>query len=221
MEVYRAILSESPNNVEALWRAARASVVLGILSEDWDTRKAWYREGADLARQAEALRPGDLELSYWRAANLGRWAQEEPGGRTVVGLAKEVRSTAEEILGRDPTHAGAHNVLGMFFFEVLTLNKAERAIAGLLAPGTLRGVRWEEADYHLRRAVALDPFNTLYLKDFGKALVWHGDVEEARMYLERALRVPATLPTDPVFQQEARILLAEVAEREGLAPRAP
>jgi tetratricopeptide (TPR) repeat protein len=139
----------------------------------------------------------------------------------VVGLAKEVRHTAEEILARDPTHAGAHNVLGMFFFEVLTLNRAKRAVAGLLAPGTLRGVRWEEADYHLRRAVALDPFNTLYLKDYGKALLWHGDLEEARTYLQRALRSPPTLPTDSVFQREAGILLEELAERGGLAPRAP
>jgi tetratricopeptide (TPR) repeat protein len=215
LELYRASLARDTADVEALWRASRACAVLGILAQDWDSRKAWHREGADLARKAEALRPGDLELTYWRVANLGRWAQEEPGAREVIGLAREVRAPAEEILAGHPNHAGAHNVLGMFYFEILSLNRAKRAIARVLAPGTLRGVRWEEAHNHLRRAVALEPFNVLYLKDYGRALLWHGDLAEAGIYLERALHAPLELPTDPVFQREAEILLEEVTRRVG------
>lgn len=210
LAAYQGVLTREPDNVEALWRASRACVVLGVMAEDWETRKGRHRQGAELARRAEALRPGDMELTYWRAANLGRWAQEEPGARVVLGLAKEVRGAAEEILRAHPDHAGAHNVLGMFFFEVLNLNGAEMAIARLLAPGTLRGVRWEEANNHLRRAVALEPFNVLYLKDYGRALLWHGEKAEARRYLERALAAPVILPTDPVFQREARVLLEQM-----------
>ena len=101
-------------------------------------------------------------------------------------LATEVRGGADRILRVDPNHAGAQNALGMLNFEILQLNRIKRNIARLLAPSAVRDTRWEDAHNHLRRAVALDPDNILYLKDYGRALLWHGDTLEARAYLQRA-----------------------------------
>jgi tetratricopeptide (TPR) repeat protein len=206
LAVYQDVLNGNPGDFEALWRASRACLILGILEDEWETRKEWHRRGEEFALRAEALRPEDLVALYWRAANLGRWAQEEPGPREILRLARAVRRAADRVLRADPDHAGAHNVLGMFYFEILDLSGLERGIARLLAPSVVGRVRWRDAANHLRRAVALDPYNVLYLKDYGRALLWHGDVEEARIHLERALDLPVVLPTDPVFLREARIL---------------
>jgi tetratricopeptide (TPR) repeat protein len=204
---YREVLNDHPQDFETLWRASRACLILGILEERWEPRKAWYREGAELARQAGALRPDDIDPTYWRAANLGRWAQEETGSREILRLVREVRSTADSVLRVDPNHAGAHNILGMYHFEILKLSAVKRNIARILAPSALRNVHWQDASGHLRRAVALDPFNILYLKDYGRALLWHGDTLEAQAHLRRATVLPVILPTDPIFLREAGILL--------------
>lgn len=209
LDRYREILNDHPQDFETLWRASRACLVLGILEDSWEPRKGWYREGAGLARQAGVLRPHDIGPTYWRAANLGRWAQEEPGAREVLRLAKEIRSAADSILRADPNHAGAHNVLGMFYFEILHLNPVKRAIARILAPSAVRNIRWRDTANHLRRAVALDPENVLYLKDYGRALLWHGDTLTARTHLRRAVALPVTLPTDPTFLREAGLLLEQ------------
>lgn len=207
LDRYREILNDHPQDFETLWRASRACLVLGILEDEWERRKGWYREGAELARQAEALRPNDIDATYWRGANLGRWAQEEPGSREVIRLAGEVRSTADSILRVDPNHAGAHNILGMYYFEILHLNPVKRSIARILAPSVVRNIHWQDAAGHLRRAVALDPYNILYLKDYGRALLWHGDTLAAQTHLRRATALPVILPTDPTFLREAGILL--------------
>lgn len=206
---YREVLAQDSLHVDALWRAARACLVLGILEEVWVARKAWHQEGVEYARKAEAGKPGDPEIIYWRAANLGRWAQEEPGARTVLSLAREVRASADSILRMNPDHAGAQNVLGMYYFEILHLNSVKRALARVLAPSAFQGIQWSDALAHLRRAVALEPFNVLFLKDYGRALLGHGDTLNARIHLERALSQPVVLPTDPIFQREARILLEQ------------
>jgi len=210
LEIYREILTDHPQDYETLWRASRACLVLGILEMGWDARKAWFQEGVEYAHQAEELPSGDIAATYWRAAIQGRWAQKEPGSREVIRLAKEVRTTADSILRVDPNHAGAHNVLGMFHFELLRLNPVKRSIARILAPSTLQNVRWQDATDHLRRAVALEPTNVLYLRDYGEALLWHGDTLMAQTHLRRAIALPAILPTDAKFLSEAGDLLRSI-----------
>ena len=211
-EVYEEILRENPGEYEALWRCSRGSLALAILEEEWAQKLELFDQGVSYARRALEVRHDDEEALYWLAASLGRWAQKEMDSRKALELAGEVRRTAERLLEMNPDHAGAHNVLGMFHFEVLRKSRVERMLGGLLAPSTLRGVTWEEASMHLSRAAALDSQSVLYHRDYAEALLWRGDKPAARRVLDEAILLPLILPTDGKFMRE----VGELRHRAGM-----
>ena len=67
-------LAVDSTDYEALWRAARAAVVIGIEQEDERAQNDWLDPAIRLSEQAVIARPDGIDGIYWRGVAAGRRA---------------------------------------------------------------------------------------------------------------------------------------------------
>lgn len=205
-------LERRPEDYEALWRAARSAVMLGIAAEGSRAQNAWLDPGIELAERAVALRPDGLDGLYWRGAAVGRRAMNAAPGYAAE-LAQKVYEDANRILELDGTHAGAHNLLGKLNYEVMSISRVERAIGRLfMGNDILREASWESAELHLMAAVASEPELIRFQFDLAQLHRKRGREEEARKALLEVISLPSVHPTDLEVQAQAREILEDLQD---------
>jgi len=214
-DVLRSYLEGAPDRYDALWKAARAAVVVGLTAEDSREQNRFLDQALDFARRAVALNPDGLEARYWRGVAAGRRAMNASSGY-AADLAQVAYDDAHAILAVDPDHAGAHNILGKLNFEVMTLSRVERAVArAFMGKPALRDTSWEGAEAQLVRAVELAPRMVLYRYDLGRLYARRGRDADAAVQLREATRLPTYYPlVDEMLRADAQRLLARL-EGEG------
>lgn len=210
LESLRGALQSTPDRFDALWRAARETVNLGMLSDESDDARAWYAAAVDFAGRAIASAPDSAQGYQWLSIALGRQALLE-GPRTKVRLATEVRRNALMAVEIDSTAAGAHNVLGEWHAEIQRLGGLTRfAAERLLGADTFSLASWDEAVRHLRRAVELEPEALIHRLALARVYLDIDRPAEARAQLLRALDLPTREPTDAMNRREAESLLRQI-----------
>jgi tetratricopeptide (TPR) repeat protein len=208
-EVLEAHLAADSTDYDALWRAARAAVVIGIGEEGSRPQNAWLDPAILHAERAVAVRPKGLDGIYWRGVATGRRAMNASPGYAVE-LAQVVYDDAHRILAADPLHGGAHNMLGKLNYEIMSLSRIKRAIARtFMGNDALDDTSWENAEYHLERAAAVWPDFVLFHFDLGQLYRKRGRRDEAIAQYRRVLELPMTHPTDRKLQEQARSALEE------------
>jgi len=209
-ELLKSHLEASPSDYEALWRAARAAVVIGIVREGITAQNEYLDPAIVLGDRAVAERPQGLDGLYWRGAAEGRRALNA-GNDYASRLVQRVYDDAHAILALDSLHAGAHNLLGRVNYEIMDLSRVERLLGRLLVNNrALQESSWDGAANHLRRAAELDPYNVLYWLDLGQLYMRRGRDEDAVTVLHRVTEMPSVHPPDDVFKDTARSWLAEL-----------
>lgn len=202
-------IEAEPDDFEALWRAARAAVVVGIAQQDYRDQNRWFDPAVSLAHQARALRPDDLDALYWEGVAAGRRAMNAGPGYAVE-LAEVVYDDAHAILAQDSLHAGAHNMLGKLNYEIMSLSRIKRLIARtFMGNEALNDTSWDQAQEHLKRAAELWPDFVLFHFDLAQLYRKRGRREEAVVEYRRALAQPVQHPTDVRLQAQAREALVE------------
>ena len=183
--------------------ADRLHSALLVEEDNEDARVALVVEAERYARGATELRPSEAEGWFLVAASLGLRAQYE-STREKVRMAGEMWSHASTALERDPDHAGAHHVLGRLNLEAMTLSGMARMIATHFYGSTLlRRASWEQAETHLRRAVAIDPdalYHRLWLARF---YIERDEEDEAEALLRQIVESSADTPLDRIWKKEA------------------
>lgn len=206
-----------------LWRAARASVALALLSRDVPTQRRRLRDGIRHGRRAVRADSAGVCGRYWLAAGAGLLAIRIPAEERVADLGRVAHDQALWILEGRPDHAGAHNVLGRVHFEVMQLPAWKRWLGGLLGVGDfIDGASWEGAERHLRAAVRGAPAMIYYRLDLARLLAVRDRGPEARGELEAIVDMPIRHPPDPALKDRARALLDSLPAATGrpFAPRA-
>jgi tetratricopeptide (TPR) repeat protein len=208
LALFEEALSEDPDNFAALWKASREAVNLGMLASDDEERKALNEKAVRYARRAREVDAGNPRAGEWLSIALGRQALDE-GPRSRVRLAQEIREVALETLALDSLNAGAHHVLGEWNAEIRRLSGVERWFARKLLGGDVfKEASWQSAEFHLRRAVELDPGGLVHHLALARVYLDTGREEEARAQLREVLERPAMEPVDPLYKQEAHDLLS-------------
>ena len=204
------VLVVNPDTYGALWRAAREAANLGMLADDGDDAKGWYRRAEAYARRARAANPEGVEGGQWLAIALGRAALHE-GPRSRVRMAVEIRDVALETLALDSTNAGAHHVLGEWNAQIRRLSGIERWMAkSFLGGGIFDSATWEEAERHLGLAIRYDPDGLLHYLDLARVYEDLDRKEEAARLLRELLARPSVEPSDPLTKKEAEAFLREL-----------
>lgn len=206
------LLERDPLSYEDLWRAASFAVALGTESGEEGDREgaeAWYGQALAWADSAAAVRPSGTEGRYWALAALGQTALSA-GPREATRIADRIRTRALDLLHDEPEHAGAHNVMGRLYFEIMSRSGVSRFFGRTFFRGeALREASWDLAEHHLRRAVASDPEGAMYQLDLGRLLLATGRTDEGRRALIRTAELAESHPPDQSFAREARRLLAD------------
>ena len=209
-EVLRAYLESNPSDYEALWRASRAAVVIGVVKEGVTAQNEWLDPAIVLGDRAVVERPDGLDGLYWRGAAEGRRALNA-GNNYAARLVQRVYDDAHAILAVDSLHGGAHNLLGMVNYEIMDLPRVARFLARrLVGNPALQESSWDAAELHLRRAVELWPENVLFQLDLGELYQRRGRAEEARAAYTRVTEMSSVHPPDAVFKERARRFLEEL-----------
>jgi len=156
--------------------------------DDDGTAKHALIEAENELRSAALVSPDDVRAQYRLAIVLGARALRE-GGRTQVGVAKELSLQAQRVLDLEPAHAGGHYLLGYLHASVRRLGWFTRLLATtLLGGGALKRASWEEAQRHLEAAEETDPCEPDY------------HYELARLYHDRDQRESAECELSHVFE---------------------
>lgn len=205
-------LRSRPDDYRALVLAGRGALALGIGASysDISEAKTWFHRAIAYGKRALALQPLGEDARYVTMASEGRLALIE-GGPTQARLGAVVDSAARSLLAEDSLSAGAHDALGLLYYQIRTASWVKRVTARHWLGGELMSrATWKAAERELRRAVELDPGRNRYYADLGALLVKRHRYDEARSVLEAGLKVPLHFPEEEHFRDDMRKLLKKI-----------
>ena len=203
-------IADGEEDFELLWRASRAAFALGVQEDIPEVRDDFYRRAIDYAERAADLEPERTQGHYWLAASYGRKALHSGVGEKAE-LAGGIWERANRVLELDADHAGAHHVLGKLHFEIMDMSGFTRFMArSFMGNSALNGASWEDAQYHLERAVDIDPAMMVYRLDLARLYKERDEKEASREQLFALLDLPARSPFDEQMVREARELLEDL-----------
>ena len=208
-------LASAPDDLEARWRAARAALVVAVMTPDRRARVAWLREAETHGERALETHPDHLEALTWTAAAKGRLAISTGSPAARAGHAKAVWDLTARLLAVEPEHALGNDIRGKLNQEVRKMRGVTRFLARTFAGNNeaLRESSWERAEEHLQKAIANDPTVVLFYLDLGETYQLQGKDELARATYETGLALPDLYPPDPVFKASMRKRLEQLAGR--------
>jgi tetratricopeptide (TPR) repeat protein len=189
---YQAAVDQRADNIEALYKLARAKVYLAETLTGAEA-EALYTQAADHARAAIAVAPDDPNTHMELARALGRLAQFK-GVLQSLNLASEVKSELEKALELDPNFAPALHALALWHLNV----------------PWIAGGRSAQTRPLFEQSIAAEPEEIVHYTDYGDALIQLGDNEAAKIQLEKALALPAVTAQDTKNQEKAKTLLAGI-----------
>lgn len=216
LRLLEGLLANTPRNVDLLWRAARASVALGVIANGEELENRWYRHGIAHSDVALQLDSGNADVLRWAVASKGQLAVQT-GARETARLAQEVWTMAHNLLERDPSDGLAHHALGTLHYEVMKMSAFKRFLGRMFLGGeALAQANWDDAVYHHERAVAIEPTAIAFRVGFANTLKRRDRVPEAIEQLRRATSLPFLHPGDSDYQGLAHRYLNELlAEGNG------
>ena len=207
LDILEDALQAAPDDYDALWRATREAVSLGMLASSDDVAREWYQAAVGYARKARKANPRGPEGGEWLAIALGRQALHE-GPRSRVRMAVEIRDVALETLALDSTNAGAHHVLGEWHAQIRRLSGMERWMAKHLLGGSVFDeANWEEAERQLRLAIHYDPGGLIHYLDLARMYRDTGRGPEAVEVAGEILAKPSVEPVDSLTKAEASVIV--------------
>ncbi len=178
--------------------------------DDPEVRRQLYELVEDRATRALEADPDDLEARWWRIAAKGLRV-DDVSPRTKIRLAGEVHEDATRILATDSLHPGAHHAMARIHAGIMRLNPVVRYIAvRLVGESTLRQAAWEDAEWHIARAMEGEPDALVHRYELVRMLQSQRRYDEAEAVIATLLALPDHRPMDPVVRDRALSLREEL-----------
>jgi tetratricopeptide (TPR) repeat protein len=205
---YQAALTLDSLGYEANWKAARA--IADIAKQLEGHADSLYSVGRGYAERAVRADSLGADGHYALALVLGRLSRTK-GSKERVRFAKVIFDEATRAIALNPSHDGAHHVLGAWHAEVKRLSAIQRFAARLLFGGGFMSVAtWDDAVQHLQRAVALNPQHIYHRLELAEVYEDLGQYSKAREQLTVIPTLPIADVLDPQYKREAAEFLADI-----------
>lgn len=199
VEIWRGRLAEDGQNIDTVWKLARAYYWLGTNGPDGqDAKKRLLEEGVTVARQAIAIDARRPDGHFWLAANMGALA-ESHGLSQGLRYRGAIKDALETVLAIDPDYlqGSADRALGRWYYKV----------------PRLFGGNKRRSEEHLRKALAYNEHSIITRLFLAETLLSLDRPADARAQLEAALASPIDpdwAPEDRRFKVQAKALLAKL-----------
>ncbi|XP_037040821.1 regulator of microtubule dynamics protein 1-like [Bradysia coprophila] len=190
-------------DVELLWRIARAVFLAGCLAErkkDKETQKKLLFEAEEWCNKAIEKNPNCFEAHKWMAMILGKVA-DFVSTKERIEKGKDVKKHLELAIGLQPDEAYLYHVYGRWCFEVAKLSWVERNIAKLVF-GTPPEATNDDALRNFKKGEELKEnwkINYFYI---AKTLIELKKYKEAVEYLDKAMKLPNEVDEDYIVSDE-------------------
>ncbi|KAM9333476.1 regulator of microtubule dynamics protein 1-like isoform 1-T1 [Pholidichthys leucotaenia] len=210
-KLYQLLLQyKDSENVEVLWRLARASRDLSLMPNmESDRKKQLTFEAFEYAKKALERDEKCYAAHKWYAVCLGEVGDYE--GITVkIGNSYIIRDHLERAIELNPKDATSIYILGYWCFAFAELPWYQRKVAELIfsSPPT---ATYEEALEFFLKAEEADPnFYSKNLLMLGKTYMAMKDQQKALLWLTKAKEYPARTLEDKEVHKEALDLLKKL-----------
>ncbi len=207
--VYDSVLTTTTDSANVLWRLARVYVCMADISPD-EQKSDLYRQADSYAQRSIAADSTISEGHSWRAAALGNIAMFE-GGKTKVQLTHVIKQELDRAISLDPNNDIAYSILGSFYLALGNVSWIERRLASIFL-GSLPDGGYEEAEYVLKKAIAIAPNVVRHHFELGQVYMEMDRNREAVEEFRLAMSLPVQLGSDTRTQESARKLVEEIQE---------
>ncbi|XP_033224980.1 regulator of microtubule dynamics protein 1-like [Belonocnema kinseyi] len=205
-EIYyklKSLASSHPNDIEIIWRLARACHDCSTNVSDPEMQKEFIFEGITACEAVLGVPHADLYKWYAVLVGLrGKFMKTKEKIMDGYLFAEYV----EKALELRPEDSTIQHLLGRFKYEISTLTWIERKVAATLFAQP-PSASYEDAIVYFKRAESLakEPFlqNKLYL---GKSHIALGQYKEGVEYLNQIYELP-TSDDEPQILKEVKELL--------------
>ena len=202
---YLEALKLSPNSVPALCRASELYSLLGNRQKDKKKKVEYFTAAQNYGASAVKLAPREADPNYVMAVAMGRLALIS-SGKEKVQHVREIKKYCEAALAANPNHVRATHVLGKWYYEVSTLNFAEKAALKVIYGG-LPAASLPDAIKYYEKARSLDGGFILNYLELARAYKENGQSDKAIDVLNRLIKLPPKTADDPSYKAEGKKML--------------
>ena len=124
-------MTDNPDDVEALWRLAKAHFDIADQTEDPTIHKEHFYPGLESAKKAMELNPKSARANHWYAVLIGKIGILEGTEQKIIN-SYDVEKHAKISIELDPDYDGTYHLMGRWHYELAELSWLERSIASLV-----------------------------------------------------------------------------------------
>lgn len=202
---YLEALKLSPNSVPALCKASELYSILGNRLSDKKKKVEYFTAAQNYGKSALALSPSEADPNYVLAVAMGRMALIS-SGKEKVQHVREIKKYCDAALAANPQHIRATHVLGKWYFEVATLNFAERAALKVIYGG-LPAASLADAIRYFEKVRTMEPSFVLNYLELAKAYKENGQSDKSIEVLNKLVKLPPKTSDDPSYKAEGKKML--------------
>jgi tetratricopeptide (TPR) repeat protein len=215
IDAYRHGVASDPEDVELLWKLARALSNRTAETAGPEGDQPLHEEAVEIAHRAVAAGPGTARTHTMLAVALGRygrWLAHECRIRcagNVVDMGREAYYATRRAIEIDPYDPAPLIVLGVYHRELSTVPMVVKVVARTFLGG-YPPVSLRQSAVSLERAIRLEPNDVTAHLELARTYRAMGRRSDARAEIEKALAAPVHERLDVVEKAEAEALLAEL-----------
>lgn len=204
-ELAESWLKDNPNDVEALWRSARAHFDIADGSEDPTIHKEHFYPGLESAKKALKLNPESARANHWYAVLIGKIGILEGTEQKIIN-SYEVKEFGEKAISLDSNYDGTYHLMGRWHYSIADLSWFERKVAGWVYATPPNGT-FQEAVEFFKKAIDSKPDEIRHFVWLGKSYLKLDNENEANKAFTDALKISPNDDSDKILLKQAKELL--------------
>ncbi|XP_067043642.1 regulator of microtubule dynamics protein 1-like isoform X2 [Acropora muricata] len=197
---------KEPQKCEVEWRLAKVKRMMAVENKDPTKKKELFYEAFDHAKLALSLDEKNFAVHKWYGIILSSVGEYE-GIEAKLQNTPVVREHFEKAVEMNPSDAMSRHFLGVWCYTFANMGWLPRKVAATLFSSPPSSSH-EEALRNFQKAEELEPNfhpkNHLFL---GKTLLQIKKMDEAKMWLEKAVHDPSKTEDDKETTKEAKEIL--------------
>lgn len=208
LELYRDVLEDEPENLEALWNTVVIYANMGFRQENEDDQREYFDKALELAERALEHHPESGYAHYAMAVAKARLTRLMGTGDKITA-SNDIKEHIDMASEKLEDFAPVWHLYGVWHSDVANTSGAEKTVANIFTEG-LPDASNDKAEEYLKRAISLNSENILFRLDLARHYLKSDQTEDAGETLEKLLALEPKLKGDEELLSEAEELLSEI-----------